>query len=250
MLRFGQFLKAAGTYGGGSVLLAILLFGISIGEHIKDKNVSVGWLEWVALVFFCFGAYKAWDNTDKKLRDANTLLDETKPRIEGKIWLGYLDAGKLHEGQKWDDVATGCTITLYIDATNLNNQEAWFRAAPELKITMAGREYEGVWKKICSQLLSVNDPALTGDKMIRDFFDQRYLDSGFSMVKGRPAVGWLMFYVEAFDKNMAFGRSEILCNVIVALKDTLSVTHPLDAELQLKVNLICPTKDLLPKQQQ
>jgi len=90
MGRFTAFLKGAGTYGGGSVVLAILLFAVAIGEHVKDKNIGVGWLEWIAIVFFCFGAYKAWDNTDKRLQESTRQLKAHLPNVIVEILSAYI----------------------------------------------------------------------------------------------------------------------------------------------------------------
>ena len=59
-MNFVKFLKAAGSIGGGSVGLAIVLFGISIEEHFRDKNVNAYWLVLAAGIAFAFGAYHAW----------------------------------------------------------------------------------------------------------------------------------------------------------------------------------------------
>ncbi len=215
---------------------------------------KVGWRGWligllVITVLAIFeGSYRKSRKMAEALDKAQEQLEAKLPDIYGQVLLGYLDAGKLHDNTKWEEVPDGCTITLYIDAVNRNDQTAWFTAPPQLSIVIAGREHAGTWKHICSQLLSVNDPTIFGDKMIRDFFDQRWLDEGFSMVKARPARGWLMFYVESFDKNQAFGRAEVTCDLEVTVKDTLGGSHPIRAGLPLKVDLICLTKDLLPKQ--
>lgn len=90
MGRFTAFLKGAGTYGGGSVVLAIILFAVAIGEHAKDKNIGVGWLEYLALGFFCFGAYKAWDNTDKRLQESIRQLKAQLPNVVVEIISAYI----------------------------------------------------------------------------------------------------------------------------------------------------------------
>ena len=59
MKQFIQFLRAVGTLGWGSVALAIVVFGISIEEHFRDKNAPTYWLVLAAAVSFTFGADRA-----------------------------------------------------------------------------------------------------------------------------------------------------------------------------------------------
>lgn len=64
--RFVEFITTAGYLGGGSVVLAIILFAIATWEHFKDHNVSPGLLAALGVVFFCFGAYWAWSKERDK----------------------------------------------------------------------------------------------------------------------------------------------------------------------------------------
>jgi len=104
MTTFGRFIKAAGLLGGGSVVLAILLFLITIIEHIRDHNVEVFYLVLLAAVFFCFGAYQAWhdenrkylaiasekENIERKYFDERPRLGLSVHSIEGpKAWMEH-----------------------------------------------------------------------------------------------------------------------------------------------------------------
>jgi hypothetical protein len=71
-IQIVRFVKAAGSIGGGSVGLAIILFGISIYEHLMDKNIPAYWLVLAAAVFFTFGAYRAWLDQFRKVQKLET----------------------------------------------------------------------------------------------------------------------------------------------------------------------------------
>lgn len=84
-IRFFRFVRAAGSLGGGSVGLAILLFGISIEEHIRDKNVPTYWLILTAAVAFTFGAYRAWASEHEAYTnevEKNASLPVPVPRFD------------------------------------------------------------------------------------------------------------------------------------------------------------------------
>jgi hypothetical protein len=79
--RFYEFIKTAGALGGGSVILAILCFGITLVEHVKDHNVSASIFGLLTILFFCFGGYQAWNvERDERIKIEKKYLDE-KPQI-------------------------------------------------------------------------------------------------------------------------------------------------------------------------
>jgi len=57
---FVRFLKASGRIGGGSVIFALILFGIALWEHHFGRNVPTLLLVAVGVGFFCYGCYLAW----------------------------------------------------------------------------------------------------------------------------------------------------------------------------------------------
>jgi hypothetical protein len=65
-LRPIEFVKTAGLLGGGRVVLAIILMGIAIWEHIHGKNAATFIFGLLVVVFFCFGAYVAWSKERDK----------------------------------------------------------------------------------------------------------------------------------------------------------------------------------------
>jgi high-affinity Fe2+/Pb2+ permease len=61
-----EFLVTAGLLGGGSVVLAIILFIVAVTEHFRDHNVAASIFAGLTVVFFCLGAYWAWDRERDK----------------------------------------------------------------------------------------------------------------------------------------------------------------------------------------
>lgn len=242
MRRFIEFVKSAGTIGGGSVLLAIALFGVTIGEHVWEKNVAVGWLEWLAMTFFCFGAYQAWNNTDKKLQ--SEIRKQAGARIEGKIVLGYLDIRKddpRNPAAGFPFMAQGCCVTLYVDVVNHNDSPVRFRAADTmLKAIINGRNFYGRWEHIPAQLLRVDDNRVKSDVLI-DFFDGFYFSN--QLQKGDPHLGHIRFLVEDFDQSIARGNKEVNAEVVVTIVDTLSKEHTICATLPLRVGTMWSIND-------
>jgi hypothetical protein len=55
-----KFTKAAGTLGVTSVALSVVLFVLSIVEHVRDKNVPAYVFIYLAAIFFAVGAYMTW----------------------------------------------------------------------------------------------------------------------------------------------------------------------------------------------
>jgi hypothetical protein len=65
-LRVIEFIKTAGWLGGGSVMLAIILLGITIWEHIRSQNVATIVYGVLVMIFFSFGCYIAWSKERDK----------------------------------------------------------------------------------------------------------------------------------------------------------------------------------------
>jgi len=72
-----KFLTDAGYYGGGSVLLAIILLGVTLVEHARGRSVQSFWFYILIVVFFCIGSAIAWH---KEYKVAQKYLDE-QPRL-------------------------------------------------------------------------------------------------------------------------------------------------------------------------
>jgi hypothetical protein len=78
--RFFEFIQTAGLLGGGSVLLSIILFGITIWEHVKGENIASAVLGVLVIVFFCVGAFIAWLQERKKFE--TEALKHEQPNLK------------------------------------------------------------------------------------------------------------------------------------------------------------------------
>jgi hypothetical protein len=76
MRRFLGFIAAAGIYGVASVVIATLLFAISIYEHTRDKNVVSYVFVATAALVFCIGAFIAWLKENTKYEAEKAKHDE------------------------------------------------------------------------------------------------------------------------------------------------------------------------------
>jgi hypothetical protein len=61
-----EFIRTAGYAGGGSVTLAIILFFVTFFEHYEDHNVKAAVFAALGIVFFCGGAFIAWNKERDK----------------------------------------------------------------------------------------------------------------------------------------------------------------------------------------
>jgi len=134
-IRFFRFVRAAGSLGGGSVGLAILLFSISIEEHLRDKNVPAYWLILTAAVAFTFGAYRAWASEDDAHTSATQKTD--KPSLNIELVGAFFDTEKV-EGTN----ALQVLVLAYLKVTNLNFAETLIKDGV-LEMTVEGVRYKG-----------------------------------------------------------------------------------------------------------
>jgi hypothetical protein len=232
------FFKTAGVLGGGSMIFAVILFGISIEEHFRDKNVSPYWLVFGAAVAFCFGAYQAWNRTREELEKERTRNEGS--RVEGKIDFALLD-------QK-DKAANGtilfndsvCFVTVLVWAENMNPAPAWFNTYANsfamLSLEIANTVYWGSY-----EMISVGQTEFTTTlteikiKNITDFF-LRYQRE--PMQDGLPNNGWLRFRFIEPTQIMLAAKAGVPVTVILALKDTRNKTHQIKGSVVLQLNKI------------
>ena len=95
-----EFFRTAGLLGGGSVTLAIILFGITCLEHFLNHDVTATIFAGLGIVFFSIGAYTAWSKERGKYEAE--VAKHGAPRFE-------LNPGQLH---LWFNVANNQTILL------------------------------------------------------------------------------------------------------------------------------------------
>lgn len=101
-----EFIQATGKLGGGSVILAILSFGITAWEHVKDHNVVASVFGFLSIIFFCFGAYWAWsEERDKREAVEKKCFDE-RPVLS-------FEAHSVEGEESWENSPTPVTFTLH-----------------------------------------------------------------------------------------------------------------------------------------
>src|SRR5437016_5108122 len=86
MRTLAKFFKDTGLYGGGSVILSILLFAVTIFEHSKNHNVAAFWLGVLAVVFFCGGSFVAWNKESKKAINLEERIYDGRPILVLKVF--------------------------------------------------------------------------------------------------------------------------------------------------------------------
>lgn len=134
-LRVFQFIKATGRLGGGSVALAIVLFAISIYEHLLEKNLSAYWFVLAAGVFFAVGAYGAWASADDAL--AHEIDKNTKPLLKIELVRAFFDVSKVADQNQLQT-----HVYAYLKVTNLNTPATLIKNG-SLVLTVAGKRYKG-----------------------------------------------------------------------------------------------------------
>lgn len=155
---FVRFIKATGRFGGGSVVLAIVLFGISIYEHLIGKNVPAYWLVLAAGVFFVVGAYDAWLSADKAF--ARESAKSIQPLLRIELVRAFFDVSKSENRNELQTY-----IYAYLKVTNLNTPETLIEDG-SLVLTVDGKRYKGIGNdasKIGNALEHVTDFKLGGE---------------------------------------------------------------------------------------
>jgi len=163
-LRVFQFVKATSRLGGGSVALAIVLFGISIYEHLVEKNLSAYWLVLAAGVFFAIGAYDAWASADNAL--TREIDKSTKPLLKIELVRAFFDVSRVaNQNQLQTHVYT------YLKVTNLNTPVTLIKDG-SFVLTVDGRRYKGFGDdatRTGNALEHVSDFRLGGEASIEVF---------------------------------------------------------------------------------
>jgi hypothetical protein len=136
MKAVARFVQAAGTIGAGSVALAIVLFGVSIYEHLRNKNLPAYWLLFTAAVFFSFGAYRAWATEHDALsceREKNA-----KPLLKIELAGALFDVFRVPHRNEIQ-----VRVLAYLKLTNLNSPETLIRDGT-LVMAVDGTRHKGI----------------------------------------------------------------------------------------------------------
>jgi hypothetical protein len=236
MGRVLQFIKAAGARGWPSVIGTVLFTGISIWEHFQTTGVTSYVFALLAMAIFCWGAYAAWSEADKRAKELEILVADQYPRLQGEILRGYLDTGKRWEDDQWKDSANSAVATFYVEVVNHSAQDAWLSLPPSLRMTIGGTEYSGTRVIPAPYFLHANDPELRGDTRIIDMF--AFNIGGMPGVIQKPHLhmGWLMFNLDGFF-TQPDSKPEITGSATITLNDTLDGVHRLSvADLNFHLN--------------
>jgi hypothetical protein len=212
----------------------------AVFEHSRDKNLTSFAFIFLAATIFCWGAYAAWSDTDKRLQQE--ISKHQGSRLEGSVKRGYLDMRSL-EGRGSSVMASGCCVTLLVEITNHNYTPARLKPSDtKLKMLIEGKSYNGELEHIPAGVLLVDDDTVRV-KAITDFFDGMYYSTAIQ--QGEPRVGHMRFIVEEFNQEIAKGRTQLDTKATVIIVDTLSKSHTISESVPLMVAKMLSAKDAI-----
>lgn len=126
-------------------MLAIVLFGITLYEHIEDHNVAATVLCSLGVFFFCFGSYLAWDKERALKEKAELTLSNRNPEFvlgcTAAIWeyspeqdhtRFFIDVVLLNRGEK--SVALGWAARFYSGQSFEDMQIKWIIGTYAIRI--------------------------------------------------------------------------------------------------------------------
>jgi hypothetical protein len=138
--RLLQFFKAAGRIGGGSVVLAIVLFLISIEEHLSARNVPAAWLIFLGCMVFCYGACAAWSNEhDAHIHEIEKNL---KPLLQIELLGSFFDVSKMPNKNELQ-----VHVYAYLRVTNTGHPDTLIKNGT-LTMTVGGNRHTGAGEDI------------------------------------------------------------------------------------------------------
>jgi hypothetical protein len=113
----GRFVIAAGYLGGGSVILAVILFVVSVIEHRRGQNVEAKWVFVLGGLAFCVGSYMAWHDADAALQEETQQFSSLNLRLDNLTKPNF----NLSFGQ-FVDIGTYKSQTSIIFVLSVSNQ--------------------------------------------------------------------------------------------------------------------------------
>lgn len=225
-----DFIKAAGGKGWPSMVGTATFIAVSILEHFWNHEVAAYAFVVIASATFCWGAFAAWSDSNKRVKELEEKVADRYPRLVGSIERGYLDIGKQCVNGQWVESSTGCVATFYVKVANHSQQDAWIALPPDFKITLDGADYVGRYAQLSSSALYVHDSELKGDRRIFDMF-------GFSVggalgvfQKPRLHFGWVVFNLEG-SRNELASKKEVIGSATMTLRDSLGGVHPIKSSV-------------------
>lgn len=199
MANFLKFLKAAGYIGGSSVVLAIVLFAVSIWEHFADKNVNAYWLVFIGVLAFTFGAYRAWASEHEIYE--SEVAKNSRPSLRIEMPGVFFDIS-TPPVQK---LVVLLHVYAYLRVTNLTPTETTIKDG-YLTMTVGGVRYKATGDDIVVQgknLEHISDFRAGGETITSDIFGKHLLtpfkrlmsvvNSTSPLKRGIPQEGFFVF---------------------------------------------------------
>jgi len=243
-----RFFKDAGYIAGGSVLLAITLFAVSILEHAKNRNVDTWWLWFIAITLWCYGCVVAWYRQYKKVLDRDAEIESLNKgsHVTGEIQVGNLDfryPGIVDSRFVWHDFQHRCFANFWVAVVNNNPDTAYFNEVmgppARVEVRIDGSIFRG------SYFLPVDGLAVKDARRV-DKNDKRVGDSFFGplrahgMMQSKPWAGNISFNIIGLNKDTFKGETTIRSHVIIELIDTRGKPHRLEHKnMELLIGKIC-----------
>jgi len=228
-MNFIKFLKAAGSIGGGSVVLAIVLFVISIEEHFRNKNVNAYWLLLIAAIAIAFGAYRAW---------AAQSETNTKPNLKIELTGALFEVSHMPHTQD-----TLIRIYAYLKVMNLSTQETIIKDG-SLEMTVGGIPYKGVGDDISAKGSSIEHHStlqIGGEKPKTNIFDNTIspfprllseVNAEKPLRRGIPREGFFVFSFGNAAMNWSHENEYVMpvTDVLLTLKDSFDGSHSIEGK--------------------
>lgn len=234
MKRILRFVQAAGSLGAGSVVLSIVLLGISVEEHLRDKNVPAYWLLFAAVIAFTFGAYRAWANENEALADE--LEKNSKPLLNIELAGTFFDVSKVPNKNQLQ-----VHVYAYLKVTNLNSPETLIKDGT-LVMTVDGMRCKGVGDDSSikgNAVEHISNFRVGGEVLRADVFGNTLspfprivsrVNAETSLRRGIPQEGFFVFtFADLMDWNHESPYLMPVTDAVVTLRDSFDGLHRLEA---------------------
>jgi len=236
MKRIFRFVQAAGSLGTGSVGLAIVLLGISVEEHLRDKNVPAYWLMLAAAVSFAFGAYRAWLNEHIALvveREENS-----RPLLKIELTGSFFDVSKMPNKNELQ-----VHVCAYLRVTNLNSPETLIKDGT-LVMSVERARYKGVGDDIsvkANAIEHISDFRIGGELAKADVFGNTLspfprlmsrVNAEMPLRRGISQEGFFVFtFTDHFDWDHENPYLMPVTDAVFALRDSFDGVHQLEVRI-------------------
>jgi hypothetical protein len=228
-----RFVQGAGNLGLGSVLLSIILLGISVEEHFRDKDIPAYWLMFTAIASFSFGAYRAWMNEHESL--VRELEKNSKPLLKIELGGTFFDVSKIPNQN-----ALQAHVYAYLRVTNLSSPETLIKDGT-LVMTVEGSRYKGVGDDSSTKgnaLEHISDFRLNGEITTADVFGNSLspfprllsvVNAEKPIRRGITQEGFFVFtFTDLMDWNRENPYTMPVNDAVFTLRDSFDGAHTLE----------------------